>query len=131
MCTPARILSTDFTSNPVNQPFGLLVDGNFACNIGSLFLSAGSNSCSGITSPLNLPSAFRVRSYTLIFPLCHSLTQASNQFSDIFVPFITVINPSFLDMPRKHFGFCELRGCFPISSKSIGGIVNLVALKYK
>lgn len=34
-------------------------------------------------------------------------------------------------MAGKHFGFRELRGCFPISSKSIGGIVNLVALKYK
>ena len=63
---PVRILLTDFPGNPVNQPFGLLVDGNFACNIGSLFLSAGSDSCSGITSTLNLPSTLRVRSYMLI-----------------------------------------------------------------
>jgi len=63
---PVRILLTDFPGNPVNQPFRLLVDGNFACNIGSLFLSAGSNSCSGITSALNLPSTLRVRSYMLI-----------------------------------------------------------------
>ena len=47
---PVRILLTDFPGNSVNQPFGLLVDGNFACNIGSLFLSAGSDSCSGIAS---------------------------------------------------------------------------------
>lgn len=53
---PVRILLTDFPGNSVNQPFGLLVDGNFACNIGSLFLSAGSDSCSGIASSLNLPS---------------------------------------------------------------------------
>ena len=63
---PVRILLTDFPGNPVNQPFRLLVDGNFACNIGSLFLSAGSDSCTGITSTLNLPSTLRVRSYMLI-----------------------------------------------------------------
>lgn len=63
---PVRILLTDFPGNPVNQPFGLLVDGNFACNIGSLFLSAGSDSCPGVTSSLNLSSALGVRSYMLI-----------------------------------------------------------------
>lgn len=65
---PVRILLTDFPGNSVNQPFGLLVDGNFACNIGSLFLRAGSDSCSGIASSLNLPSTLRVRSYMLILP---------------------------------------------------------------
>lgn len=28
----------NFPGTPMNQPFGLLVDGNFACKIGRLFL---------------------------------------------------------------------------------------------
>lgn len=49
----------DFYGDRVHQPFGVLVEGNFARNIGSLFLSASSVSRSGITSPLNLSSTLR------------------------------------------------------------------------
>ena len=63
---PVRILLTDFPGNPVNQPFGLLVDGNFACNIDGIFLGSGAYSSPSVPSSLNLPSALGVRSYMLI-----------------------------------------------------------------
>ena len=63
---PIRVFLADFSSSPMNQPFRLLVDGNSARNIGSLFLSAGSDGRSRISGSLNLPSTLGMRRHMLV-----------------------------------------------------------------
>ena len=80
---PIRVFLADFSSSPMNQPFRLLIDGNSARNIGSLFLSAGSDGRSRISGSLNLPSPLRVRSYMLI--LSHYATSIREQAINLLI----------------------------------------------